>query len=184
MIGRIEVICGPMFSGKSEELIRRLRRAQIAGKRVAAFKPEIDDRFEVEYIQSHNGQSFSCVAITDPVLIIALSDSFDVIGVDEAQFFGHKLNPVADSLRLLGKVVIIAGLDLTYKGQPWLWFPWLMAISDRIDKLSAVCTVCGADAQVTHRFVEDQDESLDDDLIMVGGKELYEARCRDHFEYG
>ncbi len=178
--GRIEVITGPMFSGKSEELIRRIRRAKIARQRVLCFKPDIDLRYHKTAIASHSAQTQdACVVPNVERLREALfsqMDEMEVLGVDEAQFFDDGLVSLALELVHLGKRVIIAGLDTTYAGEPFRPIPDLMAVADEVTKLSAVCMVCGAPAIHTQRLGQSQE------LVVVGAAGLYEARCRAHFE--
>ena len=177
--GRMEVITGPMFSGKSEELIRRLKRAQIARLRIASFKPEIDLRYQPDAISSHSAQTIRAVAVRDvdrlrAVLFPAL-DTVDVVGIDEAQFFDELLVGLAMELVEAGKRVVLAGLDTTFAGEPFAPMPALMAIADEVVKLSAVCMVCGAPAIHTQRLGASQQ------LVMVGAAGMYEARCRACF---
>ena len=177
--GRMEVITGPMFSGKSEELIRRLKRAQIARLRVASFKPDIDLRYQPDAIASHSAQRIEAVAVRDvkrlhETLFPAL-DTIDVVGVDEAQFFDEALVGLAMELVHAGKRVVLAGLDTTFAGEPFVPMPSLMAIADEVTKLSAVCMLCGAPAIHTQRLGANQQ------LVVVGATGVYEARCRACF---
>jgi thymidine kinase len=177
--GRLEVITGPMFSGKSEELIRRLKRARIARQRVACFKPDIDLRYHRSAIASHSSQTHEAETIASverlrEALFPQLAQ-VEVIGIDEAQFLDDAIIPLANELIHLGKRVLIAGLDTTYKGEPFGPIPNLMAISDEVTKLSAVCMTCGAPAIHTQRLGQSQE------LVIVGAAGLYEARCRAHF---
>lgn len=178
--GRIEVITGPMFSGKSEELIRRIKRAKIARQRVVCFKPDIDLRYHRTAIASHSAQTHdACVVANVDRLREALFpqiDEVEVIGIDEAQFFDEGLVPLSLELMHRGKRVLIAGLDTTFAGEPFVPIPDLMAIADEVEKLSAVCMVCGAPAIHTQRLGQSQE------LVVVGAAGLYEARCRAHFE--
>ncbi len=178
--GRIEVITGPMFSGKSEELIRRLKRAHIARQRVACYKPDIDLRYHRTAIASHSSQTHeaSIVATVEDLkaaLFPQLSE-IDVIGIDEAQFFDTRLIPLAVELVHLGKRIVLAGLDTTFNAEPFGPIPALMAIADEVTKLSAVCMVCGQPAIHTQRLGQSQE------LVVVGAAGLYEARCRAHFK--
>ena len=178
--GRIEVITGPMFSGTSEELIRRLNRARIARQRVVCYKPDIDLRYHRTAIASHGSQTHDActVANVDHLrehLLPQLAE-IDVIGIDEAQFFNAQLLSLAIDLVHSGKRVLIAGLDTTYTAEPFGPIPNLMAIADEVTKLSAVCMVCGAPAIHTQRLGSSQQ------LVLVGAAGLYEARCRAHFE--
>ena len=178
-IGWIEAICGPMFSGKSEELIRRLRRAIIARKRVQVFKPEIDARYSVDEIVSHGDTRMKSEAVHDAAEILKKIDPrTQVVGVDESNFFGPNLVDVASQLADTGKQVIIAGLDTDFMGRPFIPMPDLLAIAESITKTLAICVRCGNPAKHTQRLVESED------LIVVGAAGMYEARCRRCFEPG
>ena len=177
--GRIEVITGPMFSGKSEELIRRLKRAQIARLRIASFKPDVDLRYQRDAIASHSAHTIEAVAVRDverlrAALFPALG-AIDVVGIDEAQFFDDSLVGLAMDLVHASKRVVLAGLDTTFAGEPFAPLPALMAIADEVVKLSAVCMVCGAPAIHTQRLGTSQE------LVVVGAAGVYEARYRAHF---
>jgi thymidine kinase len=178
--GRIETIVGPMFSGKSEELIRRLKRARIARQRVACYKPDIDLRYHRTAIASHGSQTHEACTVTNvehlKAELFPQLDDIDVIGIDEAQFFDDTIIPLTVELVHLGKRIIIAGLDTTFNAEPFGPIPALMAIADEVTKLSAVCMVCGAPAIHTQRLGQSQE------LVLVGAAGLYEARCRTHFE--
>jgi thymidine kinase len=177
--GRLELITGPMFSGKSEELIRRLKRARIARQRVACFKPDIDLRYHRTAIASHSSQTHEASTIASvEQLRAALAEQLDaveVVGIDEAQFLDQGIVPLALELVQLGKRVLIAGLDTTFANEPFGPIPALMALSDEVTKLSAVCMTCGAPAIHTQRLGQSQQ------LVVVGAAGLYEARCRAHF---
>jgi thymidine kinase len=177
--GRLEVIVGPMFSGKSEELIRRLKRARIARQRVACFKPDIDLRYHRTAIASHSSQTHEASTIASvEELRAALYPQLaevEVIGIDEAQFLDPSIIPLALELVQLGKRVLIAGLDTTFSNEPFGPIPNLMALADEVAKLSAVCMACGAPAIHTQRLGQSQE------LVVVGAAGLYEARCRNHF---
>ncbi len=177
--GVLEVITGPMFSGKSEELIRRLKRARIARQLVACFKPDIDLRYHRSSIASHSAQTHEATTVANvEYLREALYpqlDSVEVIGIDEVQFFDNAIIPLTVELISLGKRVIMAGLDTTFAAEPFGPVPNLMAIADTVSKLSAVCMVCGAAAIHTQRLGQSQE------LVVVGAAGLYEARCRAHF---
>jgi thymidine kinase len=179
-VGRIEVIAGPMFSGKSEELIRRLKRARIARQRVACFKPDIDLRYHRTSIASHSAQTHDASTVANVErLREALStqlDDIEVIGIDEAQFFDEGIIPLVVELVHLGKRIILAGLDTTFTAEPFGPIPALMAIADEVSKLSAVCMVCGAPAIHTQRLGASQE------LVVVGAAGVYEARCRACFK--
>lgn len=177
--GRIEIITGPMFSGKSEELIRRLKRARIARQRVACYKPDIDLRYHRTAIASHSSQTHDASTVTTVedlrAVLFPQLDQIEVIGIDEVQFFSDDIVPLAVELVHLGKRVVMAGLDTTFAAEPFGPVPSLMAIADEVTKLSAVCMVCGAPAIHTQRLGQSQE------LVVVGATGLYEARCRAHF---
>ena len=178
-VGWIEVICGPMFSGKSEELIRRLRRAMIARKRVEVFKPAIDDRYSADEIVSHGDLRMNSQVVANAAGIIDRIDwRAEVVGVDEANFMGEGLVDVAQRLADSGKQVIIAGLDTDYLGRSFAPMPELLAHAESITKTLAICVRCGNPAKHTQRLVESSD------LIVVGAAGMYEARCRRCFEPG
>jgi thymidine kinase len=178
-LGWIEAICGPMFSGKSEELMRRLRRAMIARKRVQVFKPAIDQRYSSDEIVSHNDLRMKSQVIQEASDILPLLDPrTEVVGVDEANFFGADLAPVATELADSGKQVMIAGLDTDYMGRPFPPMPELLSLAESITKTLAICMRCGNPAKHTQRLVESND------LIVVGASGMYEARCRRCFEPG
>jgi thymidine kinase len=166
-----------MFSGKSEELIRRLRRAQIARQRVQVFKPAIDDRYSSDRIVSHSEQSLQALVVRGSEDVLRrLDDRVEVVGIDEVQFFDTGIVALCERLANLGKRVIVAGLDLDYRGVPFEPVPQLMAVADHVTKMMAVCTRCGAAASRTQRLV------ASDDRIVVGAADTYEARCRRCFE--
>jgi len=177
--GVLEVITGPMFSGKSEELIRRLKRARIARQRVACYKPDIDLRYHRTAIASHSSQTHEATTVaTAEHLRAALYPQLsevEVVGIDEVQFFDAGIIPLAVELIAMGKRVLMAGLDTTFAAEPFGPVPNLMAIADKVTKLSAVCMVCGASAIHTQRLGQSQE------LVVVGAAGLYEARCRAHF---
>src|ERR1700746_61499 len=176
-MGWIEVIVGPMFSGKSEELIRRLRRAEIARQRLQIFKPSIDERYAANEIVSHSGLGIPSDAVSKAAEIMdKLQPRTEVVGIDEAQFLGDELVEVCTKLANLGKRVIVAGLDTDYRGRPFEPMPRLLAVAEEITKLLAICVRCGNPAVHTQRLVES------DELIVVGASEAYEARCRRCFE--
>ncbi|MEO7144910.1 MAG: thymidine kinase [Bryobacteraceae bacterium] len=177
--GWIEAICGPMFSGKSEELIRRLRRALIARKRVQVFKPLLDDRYSPDEIVSHGDQRMKSEVVGGAAEILSKLDwRSQVIGIDEANFMGPELVAVANQLADSGKQVLIAGLDTDYLGRPFPPMPDLLAMAESITKTLAICMRCGNPAKHTQRLVASED------LIVVGAAGLYEARCRRCFEPG
>jgi thymidine kinase len=177
--GVLEVITGPMFSGKSEELIRRLKRARIARQRVACYKPDIDLRYHRTAIASHSSQTHEATTVSTVedlrAMLYPQLDSIEVVGIDEVQFFSPQLIPLALELIALGKRVLLAGLDTTFANEPFGPVPALMALADKVTKLSAVCMVCGAAAIHTQRLGQSQE------LVVVGAAGLYEARCRAHF---
>jgi len=178
-IGWIEAVCGPMFSGKSEELIRRLRRAMFARKRVQVFKPALDDRFSADEIVSHGDRRMKSEVISDTSEILRKLDwRTQVVGIDEANFLGAGLVEVASQLADTGKQVIVAGLDTDYMGRPFPPMPDLLALAESITKTLAICVRCGNPAKHTQRLVESAD------LIVVGATGMYEARCRRCFEPG
>ncbi len=170
--GWIEVICGCMFSGKTEELIRRLRRAQIAKQKVKIFKPKIDDRYSHESIVSHNEQSLPSILINDVNEIAEFSEDAQVIGIDEAQFFDEKIVTICNNLASKGKRVIVSGLDQDFRGIPFEPIPHLLAIAEYITKQLAICVVCGNPADKTQR------KTASTERVIVGAADIYEARCR------
>lgn len=171
-IGWIEVITGCMFSGKTEELIRRLRRAQIAKQKVKIFKPKIDSRYSHESIVSHNEQSLPSILIEDVIEILSYADDAQVIGIDEAQFFNEGIVHICNLLASKGKRVIVAGLDQDYTGKPFEPMPQLLAIAEYITKQHAICVVCGNPADKTQRKISESER------VIVGAADIYEARCR------
>jgi len=176
-LGWIEVICGSMFSGKSEELIRRLRRAQIARQRVQIFKPKLDSRFSEDHITSHSDMKMKSQLVACAAEILAGVDSrTQVVGIDEGQFFDVELVSVCNKLADMGKRVIIAGLDQDYRGRPFDPMPQLLAIAEYITKTLAICVRCGAPANRTQRTVSNAER------VLVGATDSYEARCRLCFE--
>ncbi len=181
--GWIEVIVGGMYSGKTEELIRRLRRAEFARQPLQVFKPKIDSRYHAEYVTSHNQNTFpSQVIQTSQEILDLLLPETKIVGIDEGQFFDQGLVQVVQTLADRGLRVIIAGLDTDWKGQPFEPIPTLMAIAENVTKQQAVCVVCGAQACRTQRVAEKASEaSRITDRVLVGSHALYEARCREHF---
>lgn len=181
--GWIEVICGSMFSGKSEELIRRVRRAQFAKQEIAVFKPKLDDRYSKEAVVSHNGTSVIALPIEKASDIFEkIHNEIDIIAIDEAQFFDEEIVDVVQTLANSGHRVILAGLDQDFRGVPFGPMPKLMAIAELVTKLQAVCTVCGSPASRTQRLINGKPACADDPIILVGASESYEARCRHHHE--
>lgn len=181
--GWLELICGSMFSGKSEELIRRVKRATYAKQEVRVFKPVIDNRYSEDAVVSHNGTSMTSYAISSAEDIWNhISESTDVIAVDEVQFFDRSIIGVLSSLADKGYRVIAAGLDMDFRGEPFGVVPDIMAIAESVTKLQAVCSVCGSPASRTQRLIDGKPASYDDPVILVGASESYEARCRHHHE--
>src|SRR6266404_225812 len=176
-MGWIEVVVGPMFSGKSEELIRRLRRAEFARQRVQIFKPAIDERYAADEIVSHSGLGIQSECVNNAAEVMAkVQPRTEVVGIDEAQFLGEEIVDVCTKLANLGKRVIVAGLDTDYLGRPFEPMPRLLAMAEEITKLLAICVRCGNPAVHTQRLVESEE------LIVVGASGMYEARCRRCFE--
>ena len=171
--GRIEVICGSMFSGKTEELIRRLKRAKFARQRVEIYKPAIDIRYSEEYVVSHDSNSISSTPIESSASILLFSSDIDVVGIDEAQFFDKGLADVCSKLADSGVRVIIAGLDMDYKGVPFGPMPDLCAIADEVTKVHAICVKCGQLAYISHRIVKN------DKRVLLGEKDENEPLCRE-----
>jgi len=176
-VGWIEVIAGGMFSGKSEELIRRLRRARIARQEVQAFKPRLDQRYSPADIVSHDENRIESTPVADAAEIRArLRRETQVLGIDEAQFLGPEIVPLCVELARGGLRVIVAGLDMDYRGEPFEPMPQLMAVAEEVTKIQAICLVCGAPASHSQRIVPGKER------VMVGAGEIYEPRCRAHFE--
>jgi thymidine kinase len=170
--GSIEVICGSMFSGKTEELIRRLKRARIAHLKVEIFKPSLDVRFNQEAVVSHDSNSIASFPVDHSQKILLLADQVDVVGIDEAQFFDDQIVSVCETLASRGIRVIVAGLDMDYLGKPFGQMPQLLAIADFITKLHAICVKCGNLANISFR------KAADDSQILLGATDSYEPRCR------
>jgi thymidine kinase len=176
--GWLEVVCGPMFSGKSEELIRRLRRAEIAGQRALVVKPRIDDRYDIGHVVSHAGAKMRAVAVGRPEEIPGLAEQYDVIGIDEVQFFPIDIVLVIDVLVERGKRVVASGLDQDFRGLPFGAMPELLCRAELVDKLQAVCHRCAGPATMTQRLVDGYPAPADGETIVVGALDSYEARCR------
>ena len=175
--GYIEVVCGSMFSGKTEELLRRVKRAQIARHKVQVFKPVIDNRYSADHVQSHDANRVASRPVEKALDILKLvDDNTRVVGIDEAQFFDDAVVEVAQKLAYRGMRVIIAGLDMDFRGQPFGPMPKLLAVAEEVTKLSAVCMVCGGTASRSQRIAGPRGEGAS--RVMVGAKDLYEARCR------
>jgi len=182
--GQLEVITGPMYSGKTSELIRRIQRAEIADQQVKAFKPVIDDRYSDTKIGSHNGEQVDAYMVKNSSQLVShVSEQDDVIVVDEANFFDGRLIANLQSLAYRGHRVIAAGTDQTFRGTPFTPVDGLMAVADRVDKLQAVCQRCGDDASMNQRLDEDGNPAnVEEPTVKVGGNDIYEARCRDCHE--
>lgn len=177
--GSIEVICGSMFSGKTEELIRRVRRAQIARQRVQVFKHSLDDRYAVQAITSHNGARAEAVPVSSSREVAdRVAPGTDVVAVDEVQFLDAGIAGVAFALARKGVRVILTGLDTDFRGEPFGPMPQLLATAEEVTKLAAICMVCGTSASRTQRLVEGRPASYNDPVILIGAREAYEARCR------
>jgi len=177
--GWVELICGSMFSGKSEELIRRIKRATYGNLSVRVFKPAIDNRYHEESVVSHNGNSILARPVEKATDILDhITDDIDVIGIDEIQFFDEAIVSIVDQLADLGHRVIVAGLDTDFRGEPFGVMPELMAMSEMVTKLNAICPRCGSPASRTQRLIDGEPASYDDPIILVGASESYEPRCR------
>lgn len=177
--GWIELIIGPMYSGKSEELIRRIRRAKIAKQKVQVFKPEIDNRYSKEDVVSHCGDKEDAIPVAVSNQIIELIDEdVQVIAIDEIQFFDENIVKVVNYLADMDKRIICAGLDMDFRGEPFGPIPKLMAVAEFVDKIQAICMKCGNPATRTQRLINGKPASYDEPIVLVGAKESYEARCR------
>ena len=181
--GRLEVITGPMFCGKTDELLRRLRRAIIAKQKIQVFKPGFDIRYSSEKVTSHAGNEYNAYPVENisevPTLLL---DDVTLVAIDEAQFFGEKIIDVVQALVDKGIRVIVAGLDMDFRGEPFGQMPVLLAQAEFVDKLHAICMVCGEEATRTQRLVDGNPAYYDDPIIIVGASEMYEARCRIHHQ--
>lgn len=183
MTGSLEVITGSMFSGKTDELIRRLRRATIAKQKVQVFKPRLDDRYHSEMVTSHAGGQFEATPIESAEAIPKeVAGDTTVVAIDEAQFFDDMILKVCRDMADEGRRVIVAGLDTDFRGNPFGPVPRLMATAERVDKLHAICMICGKPANRTQRLIDNAPARASDPIIVVGASELYEARCREHHE--
>ena len=187
MPGRLEVITGCMFSGKTEELLRRVERARIAKKRVVIFKPELDVRYDPQAVVTHYGRSLPCFRVPPQITMAGLTTHFkpevkeaDVVAFDEAHFFGPEFPEVCEALVAQGKRALVAGLDLNFRAEPFGPMPQLLALADEIAKLTAVCAVCGAPATRSQRLVNGQPATSGPE-VLIGGLESYEPRCREHY---
>lgn len=173
--GCIEIVCGSMFSGKTEELIRRLRRAQFANQKIAIFKPAIDKRYSDVEVVSHDAHKIDSQPIADASEMLNVGADVQVVGIDEAQFFGNNLVEVCQTLANRGVRVIVAGLDTDYKGVPFGPIPMLMAVAEDVQKVHAICVKCGSLANHSHRLIKSQD------LVVLGETDVYEPLCRECF---
>jgi thymidine kinase len=172
-----------MFSGKTDELIRRLRRARIARQQIQVFKPRIDARYQVDKVTSHAGDEFEATPVERAEHILPrLEPDTTVVAIDEAQFFGESIISVVQGLAEQGARVIVAGLDSDFRGEPFGSMPVLMALAERVDKLQAICMLCGEPASRTQRLIDGVPAHVDDPVIVVGASEMYEARCRQHHQ--
>lgn len=181
--GSVEVITGSMFSGKTDEMIRRLRRAEIAKQSVQVFKPMLDKRYGSDQVASHAGSAFAATPVENPEEIFDLLEKdTTVVAVDETQFFPESICSVVHDLAESGLRVIIGGLDTDFRGEPFGPMPAIMATAERVDKLHAICMVCAGLASRTQRLIDGRPARYDDPIVVVGASELYEARCREHHE--
>lgn len=176
--GWMEVVCGSMFSGKSEELVRRLRRAQIARQKVVVFKPKLDNRYDANDVVSHDGNRITAIPVESSGEILRLVGDAEVVGIDEAQFFDAGIVDVALRLADQHRRVVIAALDMDFKNEPFGPMPHLLAVAEFVDKLQAVCQVCGGPATRSQRLIEGRPAAADEPVIRVGALESYEPRCR------
>lgn len=182
--GWIEIVCGSMFSGKTEELLRRVRRAEIARKKIQVFKPAIDNRYGQVRVASHNGvaREDAVVVACAAELLAQVRPDTDVVAIDEVQFFDMAIAAACDELADRGMCVIVAGLDQDFRGEPFGPMTQLLARAERVDKLNAICVSCSASASRTQRLIDGKPARYDDPVILVGGSESYEARCRSCHE--
>ena len=181
--GRLEVITGPMFCGKTDELLRRLRRAIIAKQKIQVFKPGFDIRYSNEKVTSHAGNEYDASPIENTSEILALlNNDVTLVAIDEAQFFEQEIISVVQDLVDQGMRVIVGGLDMDFRGEPFGQIPLLLAQAEVVDKLQAICMVCGEEATRTQRLVDGEPAHYDDPIIIVGASEMYEARCRIHHQ--
>jgi thymidine kinase len=181
--GWIELICGSMFSGKSEELIRRVKRAEIARQKVQVFKPALDKRYGEERVSSHSGASYDAIPVQSAAELMQLvAPDTEVIAIDEVQFFDWSISDVCNELADRGKRIILAGLDLDFRGEPFGPMPLLMAQAEEVEKLHAICMECGAPATRTQRLINGKPAAYEDPIILVGASEAYQARCRKHHQ--
>ena len=179
--GSVEVVTGSMVCGKTDEMIRRLRRAVIARQKVQVFKPSIDTRYSTEKLASHAGSEFEATPVKDPEQIRDLmEEDTTVVAIDEAQFFHESICDVVQELAAAGLLVIVGGLDTDFRAEPFGCMPKLMAQAERVDKLHAICMVCGGAASRTQRLINEKPAHYDEPIVVVGASEMYEARCREH----
>lgn len=177
--GWIEVICGSMFAGKTEELIRRIKRLQYAKKKILVFKPMIDDRYSIDEVVSHNGDRIQSISIKEAKEVLQYIDgTVDAVAIDEVQFFDSSIVQILDYLADKGIRVIAAGLDRDFRGEPFGPMPELLTKAEFVSKLTAICNICGAPATRTQRLVNNQPASYNDPVVLVGASESYEPRCR------
>ena len=178
--GWIECICGSMFSGKSEELLRRIKRGVIAKQKVLLFKPSIDNRYDENRVSTHNGNSYDSISIekSSDILNFVKDTKYDIIGIDEIQFFDNDIVKIINKLADDGIRVIVAGLDMEFKAEPFHPMPEIMAISEMVTKLHAVCNKCGKEASRSQRLINGKPAKYDDPIVVIGASESYEARCR------
>jgi len=182
-VGSVEVICGSMFCGKTEELIRRLRRARIAKQKVQVFKPAIDNRYDHKKVTSHSGIDVDANPVQHSQDVLSgLDKDTTVVGVDEVQFFDEGIVEVVEQLAEQGLRVIVTGLDMDFRGEPFGCMPQLMSRAEKVDKLQAICMICGGFASRTQRLVDGEPAHYDEPIVVVGAQEMYEARCRQHHE--
>lgn len=180
--GWIEVVTGCMFSGKTEELLRRLRRAEIAGQEVAAFKPSVDDRYGEETVGSHDGRQWEATVVDPDEGVWEVADELDgedVVAIDEANFFSDELVAVCEHLADRDRRVVVSGLDQTFRGEPFEPVPELISLAEYVDKYRAICAVCGEPATRTQRLIDGDPAHVDEPTVLVGAEESYEARCRN-----
>ena len=181
--GWIKVICGPMFAGKSEELIRRVRTLSFSNKNIIAFKPAIDDRYSIDEIASHAGERYKAYAINKAQDILKyIKEDTNIVAIDEVQFFDKSIIEIIEDMANKGIRVIVAGLDKDFRGEPFGIMPELLARAEFVTKLSACCKVCGQGATRTQRIINGKPAYYEDPIILVGANESYEARCRKHHE--
>ena len=178
--GWIECICGSIFSGKSEELLRRIKRGVIAKQKVLLFKPSIDNRYDENRVSTHNGNSYDSISIekSSDILNFVKDTKYDIIGIDEIQFFDNDIVKIINKLADDGIRVIVAGLDMDFKAEPFHPMPEIMAISEMVTKLHAVCNKCGKEASRSQRLINGKPAKYDDPIVVIGASESYEARCR------